>query len=451
VTPRVLRDSILLGSMLSLVVSFGLATGWLVLGSREGHWVYGYVQPFGLRSLAVFLLASAMCGALLATPAGVVDRREWPLVLIWLLVALACQGLLRSLTPFTLESLFVSDGANGFYGVTRHSSATSVLNDFHHLRSSWPMHAQSNMPGKFMLVYALKHISRRPDVLAWMVVAISNLGGVLLYVFVRELFADRRVALFSLVLYFFVPAKLFFFPLLNTVTPVVVLACACLLLRWLSTGRATYAALLGAAFYGLLFYEPLPLIMVPLFAALMAWALWRSDIAWRTLGLQSALVVIAFAATYAGMFVRFGFDLIDALREISAHAVAFNAAAARPYSLWVRQNVLDFLFGVGVCQAVVFWVALGDGLSGGDKFQSRLTRPITVLCLPLAAVLLAIDLIGVNRGEVIRLWIFLACFFQIPAAYVCARFHNRAAIALIVWTALLQDALGTSMIGFVVP
>ena len=38
--------------------------------------------------------------------------------------------------------------------------------------------------------------------------------------------------------------------------------------------------------------------------------------------------------------------------------------------------------------------------------------------------LLALDLTGVNRGEVIRLWIFLACLFQVPTAYVCVRLRE---------------------------
>ena len=74
-----------------------------------------------------------------------------------------------------------------------------------------------------------------------------------------------------------------------------------------------------------------------------------------------------------------------------------------------------------------------------------------MLCLGSAAVLLATDAIGVNRGEVIRLWIFLGCFFQIPAAYVCARLDNRAALVLVLAVTILQATLGTAMIGFIVP
>ena len=80
-----------------------------------------------------------------------------------------------------------------------------------------------------------------------------------------------------------------------------------------------------------------------------------------------------------------------------------------------------------------------------------LSIPIVALSLGLGGVLLAIDLSGVNRGEVTRLWIFLACFFQIPAAYVCVRLQSRTAVMLILGTTLLQDVLATSMIAFVLP
>ena len=144
--------------------------------------------------------------------------------------------------------MFVSEGANSFYSVTRRYYASSVLRDFDALRESWPLHAQSNMPGKLMLIYGLKNISGAPWLLAWMVIAVSNLGVIPMYWFARDLFDDARVGLWSAALYLLVPGKLFFFPLMNAVTPVVVLTCACLLLRWLTTGQMIYAAALGSHF-----------------------------------------------------------------------------------------------------------------------------------------------------------------------------------------------------------
>ena len=93
----------------------------------------------------------------------------------------------------------------------------------------------------------------------------------------------------------------------------------------------------------------------------------------------------------------------------------FNVKAERPYSIWIWENLREFLFGAGVAQVVLVPAALMAGLWRAGRWKERLTDPITVVSVGVLTVLLAIDLIGVNRGEVIRLWIFLACFFQIPA------------------------------------
>ena len=457
---RLLWGSLLLGSMLSLAVSFGLAMQLLTFGSREGNWFYRYDGAFNERLVEVFLITAVLAAAILSAswrllspdsrpgPAGSI---EWPIVFALCVSALALQGLLRSLTPFSFRDIFVNDAANSFYSVALRYDADTILRGFDRLRPSWPLHAQSNLPGKLLLVRSLTHITSRPAVLAWLIVGISNLGGALLYWFARGLFDNRRIALVSLVLYLFMPAKLFFFPLLNTVTPVVVLVCACLLLKWLATARAGYAALLGAAIYGLVLFEPGGLVIGLLFAALIARALQRGDIARAVLARQMGVGIATFAATYVAMALAFDFNLAGALRGVAADAAQFNVAAARPYDIWVRQNPVDFLFGVGVCQASLVPAALAAGLATRNAAQGRWSDPIVIVCLMLAAMLVVVDLIGVNRGEVIRLWIFLGCLFQMPSAYVCARLDSRSAAVVVLATTLLQDALGSSMVGFIVP
>ena len=222
-------------------------------------------------------------------------------------------------------------------------------------------------------------------------------------------------------------------------------------MRWLLTRHAAYAALFGATVYALILFEPLPLVMGLLFGALTIRALWRRDIGWTTWLWQGAVAAVAFAAVYASFVAGFHFDLFQTLGQVRADAVAFNVDTNRPYAIWVRQNLLDFAFGVGVCQAVVFCAVLGDTMRRARASRQELGRPIAVLALGLAGVLLVTDLLGFNRGEVTRLWIFLACFFQIPAAYACALLHTRVALIVLLGTALLQCALGTAMIGFIVP
>jgi hypothetical protein len=452
---QVLRVWVALGVLLSLTTCVAVAASWIVLGSFEGQWVYGYEygQSLTVRTFLTFLLVSVASGALLrfTVPQPTAVRRDWAIILMWLAAGLALQVMLRSATPFDVETLFVSDTANSFYGFSQQYDAGDLITRFNRVGPQAPWHARGNMPGKVMLMYALRLATSRTDVLPWLAVMVSNLGAVFVYLFVRELFADRKAALYSSVLYLFVPAKLLFFPLMNTVTPVFALASACILLRWLATGRWQWAVALGITLYLLVFFEPLPLVMGLLFAALSLRAITIGQISWRRYTAQTLVVVSTFFASAEAVHITTNFDLLQALRQTSAHAVEFNATEGRPYGVWVLGNLEEFLFGIGPCQAVLFAGALLSGLRGHAAWRSSLTQPITTLCGGLLAVLLAVDLMGINRGEVIRLWIFLACFFQIPAAWVCARLDGAAAITLVVSASALLVALATSMIRFVVP
>jgi hypothetical protein len=271
-----------------------------------------------------------------------------------------------------------------------------------------------------------------------------------MYQLVRRLFDDRTVALYAAILYLFVPAKLFFFPLMNTVTPVIALGLACVVVEWLRTARVQWAAAVGVMLYVIVFFEPLPLVLGLLFAALALRAVHRGDLTWGELLWQTAVALSAFAIAAAVLYQAWGFDTASAFRSVRAHALEFNVIERRPYDIWVRANLVEFLVGMGAAQAVLIAGAIALGIRGGGRGLDRLVQPAPLVALSLVAVVLATDLTGVNRGEVIRLWIFLACFLQIPAAVVCAR-AGRWALAVVLVTTLLLSALGTANIGFVVP
>ena len=108
------------------------------------------------------------------TAAGDIRLQEWALILTWCLLAVAIQGLLRLMAPFPLGVMFASDASNSFYSVALKFNVESILGDFERLRPTWALHAQSNLPGKLLLVRALVHISTRADVLAWMIVVFKS-------------------------------------------------------------------------------------------------------------------------------------------------------------------------------------------------------------------------------------------------------------------------------------
>ena len=373
-------------------------------------------------------------------------------MLSWVVLALGLQGFIRSMTPFSLESIFVSDSANSFYSVTERYDAATVISHFGRVQRDSAIHAQSNMPGKILLIHALRLISSRPDVLAWLAVLVSNLGGILMYLFVRSLSGDRTIALYATVLYLFVPAKL---GVLSPDEHGVAGAAAAVSLRvdamapngpeLVSRSSRRHAVRARALRAG---------------AARDGAAVCRSrdphdangGVPWSRFILQTALMLIVFVVTAETVQWLTGFNMVSTFRRIGGHAADFNAGEGRPYAISIWANLIEFVLSVGLCQAVLFAAALAFGAIDREPGQGRLHHPLTVLCLSLLAVLLVTDVIGINRGEVTRLWIFLACLFQIPAAWICARLRRPAvAIAIVVATSIVHATLGTSVVGFVVP
>jgi hypothetical protein len=318
---------VLAGVAWSLLVSHDIALQNVLVGSRPGRWFYFYLAPFSAYSLLIWALAVAVAVGLLRV--GSPGKRSALLpVVLWFVGALAIQGLICSLAPFRFDKIFASDGANSFNTVAQRFTPASMLGDYARVREYWPPHGKSNMPGKSIFVYGLRQITRRIDVLPWLVVAISNLGGVFLYLLVNDLLGDRRAALYALVLYVIVPGKMFFFPILNTVTPVLVLLSAWLLVRWLKSARMVYPFLLGLSLYLLVLWEPTGLVVGLLFAALMVAAWSRGAIAFRTLAWQTAIMALGFGALYGVMWWRFHFNLLPIVRMLASDAVEFNSQGA---------------------------------------------------------------------------------------------------------------------------
>jgi hypothetical protein len=451
VSRGVLWASLLCGALLSVLVSYRMATQSLVLGSSAGRWTYVYLYGFSPRSLVVCFGAALVCSVVAALPPSVTRRYEWWVVALWLVLALTIQLRLRLLAPYPVERIFASDGANGFYGATHQYRAPVLLRDFDRLRPTLSIHPRSNMPGKLMLVYLLERLSQDPRWLSWFVIAISNLGGVFLYLIVRDVFHDQATALLALVFYLFVPAKIFFFPVLNTVTPAVMLCCLYLWITAVRTRAIGWAAALGASLFGLLLFEPLPFVTGVLFLALAGHLLLRSETDGRVLVTRAGWTLLTFAAAYMAARVVIGVDAVAVFRHVWNDAVAFNAEAGRPYRIWVWRNLIDFSIGTGLCQMTAWAGVVVYAVWHAREWRMWGREPVVMFSVGVAATVLATDLLGVNRGETVRLWIFLACLAQVPAAYACARLESRVATALVLATSVLSGTIGTSMFNFAQP
>ena len=112
------------------------------------------------------------------------------------------------------------------------------------------------------------------------------------------------------------------------VKPWLVLASGCVLLRWIATGRMLWAVAFGVCLYAVVFFEPLPLVMGVLFAALSVRALAIRQISWRRYTTQTLVVVSTFVVIAEAVHRATNFDLLQAFQQISVHAVEFNAITA---------------------------------------------------------------------------------------------------------------------------
>jgi hypothetical protein len=464
VSERFLWKSVLLGTALSLAGAASIAARRLTIGSAEGGWSYPYVDSADAGTLRVLALSCLLVGAGVGASWRLLKRFDaggehavpgpiqWALIVAWCLLAILVQGVLRSTSPHSLGAIVASDTATSFYSVAVRTNAGSILSGFERRRQTWPLHAHSNLPGKLLLVRALTRVSTQPEVVGWLIIGLSSVGALLMYFFIRDASGDRFFAGLSAILYLFTPAAFYFVPLLNAVTPVVVLICACLMMRWLNTAGVVYAVALGVAIYGLALFEPTALIAGLLLSVLLIHRIVSGRLPWRTASLHVGAALLAFVATYAAMVGWFGFDLFRAFAAVARDAAEFNMKSGRPYAVWVWQNLFDFAFGVGWCQAVLFFAALADGGTGWTSRWRLTDAPsILLICVSVLAMVGIADAIGVNRGEVTRLWIFLACLAQIPAAYVCRRLGSASAFCLGMMASLIQVALATAMIGFVAP
>jgi hypothetical protein len=429
-------------------------------GSTEGGWVYPILTPLTMKPFIVFaLLALCLIYAIHLTT-KYIHTNEWTVVAAWTLGGLIVQICIRSVALFSLANIVLSEDANSFYSVTLRYGPRELIGSFHEIASTLPIHAKANMPGKVLLYYVLETITNAPEALGYLILLVSNLGGVLVYAVTRKLFDNPTSAVYALILYFLFPAKLFFFPLLNTVTPFFIFLPLLFLLLYLESRRTVYLLLEGASLYALVVFEPLPLVMGLVFVALLARAYWQGKIEGMDLARVVGYVTATFVACHLLVIWFFGFDVWNSFLFAVADAREFNAAMGRPYDVWVVHNLKDFLFGAGLPSSAVFlaWTAyllaslwrLSFRREHGG-LRSCLAAPETAITLSFALVVGTIDVLGVNRGETMRLWIFLAVFLQVIVAHWCATRAPSWVFSSLVTLTLLQTVLAISTVGFVIP
>ncbi len=439
---------------ISAFLIYKIYTQEVVYGSTALGWIYPYVQSIKAIPLWIPFVVLLFAAILHFGGVRLIRSHEKSVLVVCFLLAFAVQVLIQSINPQSLESIVTSDRSNSFYSVASQYSPREILSHYEELTASLPLHARTNMPGKILLYQGLMLLTTSPLALGYLLIAISSSGGLILYGICKRLFSDHRIALYAFTFYLFIPGKLAFLPILNTVTPVFILLCMYLFVRYLNSRSWWFLVLLGIALYALILFEPSPLVTGVLFVGIFLHALGQGSITLKD-GLRIVLTpAIAFTLIHLLMAAFFSFDLISTLGYVLKDAVAFNSSAERGYFISLRENMIGFFYAAGL---PTMMIVLFTAFHLVDQWKNL---PRNWIQWPLAKVYLSslvVDfiillLLGINRGEITRLWIYMAVFFQIPAAVFLAK-ESRGNLPayIVIVTLAVQSMIMIQRITFILP
>ena len=158
------------------------------------------------------------------------------------------------------------------------------------------------------------------------------------------------------------------------------------------------------------------------------WRTWlrRTWVGWTLLALGTASVWLVYQVIY-------GISFWDTFST----AMQTHFYLGRTYQVWVFYNLYDFLTFLGIPVAVLF-VAEG-ARSWWLAVRTHLAVPLEALpALAITATILVLDLSGVARGEVGRMWLLWMPSACLVAAVSLTRSKGRSAYALVLALLALQ-------------
>ena len=430
---------------ISVVFIFLVYSENFVFGSVLGEWTYRYFTEIRSMPLWIPVVALFLLGVIIFLGSKFLQTHEKWVILGSFIAAAAIQIILQKAYYYPMGDLVESDVANSFYSAASRISPYELLSQFQSQVSSLPLHARTNLPGKILFFQLLKTITSSPQTMGYLIITISSLGGVLLYGIVKRLFHDQQAALYAFILYALIPCKQFYFPILNTVTPIFILLGLYLFILYLETKKSSFLILLGIALYALVLFEPSPLVMGILFIGIFLTYVGQKKITKKDALRIFIFPTLSFLAIHLLFSLIFSFNLWQAFQYVLKDAATFNQEANRNYWIWMRENLKAFFFDAGLPIMMLFFYITFALFTQWEVFKRKILQwPVEHLYVSFLILTFAIVvLLGINRGETTRLWIYLAVFFQVPAAIFMSKSGKSHILFFIVTSTLLLQILIT--------
>jgi len=425
-----------------------------VFGSVPGNQTYPYFKTITSIPRWIPIVVILLLGLTVFIGSKLILSYEKLTLFGCFFITFVIQILIHNVYRLSLGTIVVSDIANSFYSPAIHYSPVEILSQFIKLAQNFPLHAKSNMPGKILLFQLFKLFTSSPEMMGYLVILVSTFGGLLLYGICMKLFHDKQVAFYALILYALIPGKLVFFPILNTVTPLFILLCLYLFLVYIERKQLFFLWLLGGALYLLVLFEPTPLVTGIIFLGILVNAIGENRVSKKDFWALLIIPILGFVGVYLLFYVLFSFNLLQAFQYTLKDAVNFNIRANRSYGIWVVENPKEFFYAAGVPIMIIFIYLTSLIFSHWKTLQYNITRWSIeiVFILSLLVTFCVVLFLGINRGEITRLWIYLAVLFQVPAAFFIAKIANSKVLFFFVASILVvQSFISLQRVGFIIP
>jgi hypothetical protein len=385
-----------------------------------------------------------------------IDRKPALSLGIWYVIGGVSQVAMRYLYVRPFEEVLE---LNRFADFVKGYSLTDLIRNYNSLSSGYfSPNIRNNMPGKGIMMKLLEGLTGNLVVRGILLVLISNLGAFLIYFICLRLFENRRVAIYASVLYLFLPARIFFLTQPNIITPVFVLTCFFLLLLYLDKCKAVIACLFGVSIYLLVYFEPSPLVLGVVFLAFPIKYLNEDKIKiWDLLrGLLFALA--AFMAVFLIFLMMWDYNIASSI--LLKFSTGMDGVSSDPYLTSLISSLREFFLGMSVAQSIVFLASCVFLAKEISSIRKRLTgngrtliayiqQPFPLLLLSLSLSLITLNLIGVNRVEITRTWIYMMVFVEMCVAFYIDQNCKRITFYLVLACMILQAAFSISAIVYV--
>lgn len=468
---------VLASGLVTVAFAAALVSGWEP--GVPGEWVWRRnalpTRLWGPLEIgcALALVSALLCGRW--EQLRVANRAAWMAALILLVFAFQAS-LLNSVGPawVTPGAYIVSPNATTYFGLSLEvHDAADWVSRYPELLSGLPYHAATHPPGFVLFFLAIRRStaalmgSTSPGLVelarsysdvfglglapadaaaavasAFIIALIGALALVPLY-FLARLLAGPRTAIGAACLAGSMPGLL----LLSASPDLVVwaLAITTLLLSYAAwRSGAAWLAFVSGVLAGVGLFFSLA------FALVLGWL-----VLWALLGVCRAAhagtcfrrVVLLGAATggglvlfHLGLALLAGYQPVEVARQaLAMHRVVAGAESVRTYWLWVLMNPLECAIFIGLP------LSMGALWSWRALREARFAR-LRALVLSWLVLLVLLDLSGVVRGEVGRIWLFLFWPTSLAAAaWSAGRAGREWAVPLLV---LLQVVQGLLMKGY---